>query len=345
MSRQNGGLYLDSQRNNGGGPGDFGTTRATLVDAAQAYGRWEARLRIKSAEATAQDFTVLVELVPARPEDYACGRRNITLAQVAAHSSTMTFGAKADTRQWTGTRTIPPNAPHGAVSDHMNSVSGKPRIAPTTLSDAACVAASEGRIGEGGPEAAAAVREYLSIIDHEVQRCTGIVDGLLDFSRPKARARALADLNGIVEDGLSLLRHHKRFRQITLEKELEPALPAVLANREQIVQVIMALTINSIDAMEAGGRLTVRTRLSRRADEVIIEVEDTGPGIPGSIQSKIFEPFFTTKAPGRGTGLGLSICYGIVEDHGGRIEVDSQLGRGSIFRVHLPADYRMAVQS
>ena len=72
-----------------------------------AYGRWEARLRLKSAEATAQDFTVLVELVPARPEDYACGRRNITLAQVAAHSSTMTFGAKADTRQWSGTRTVP----------------------------------------------------------------------------------------------------------------------------------------------------------------------------------------------------------------------------------------------
>ena len=107
VSRQNGGLYLDSQRNNAGGPGDFGTTRATLTGAAQAYGRWEARLRLKSAEATAQDFQVLVELVPERAEDYACGRRNITLAQVAAHSGTMTFGAKADTRQWTGTRTIP----------------------------------------------------------------------------------------------------------------------------------------------------------------------------------------------------------------------------------------------
>lgn len=107
VSRQNGGLYLDSQRNNAGGPGDFGTTRATLRGAAQAYGRWEARLRLKSAEATATDFTVLVELVPERPEDYACGRRNIVLARVAAHSSTMTFGARADTRQWTGTRRIP----------------------------------------------------------------------------------------------------------------------------------------------------------------------------------------------------------------------------------------------
>ena len=107
VSRQNGGLYLDSQRNNAGGPGDFGTTRATLTGAAQAYGRWEVRLRLKSAEATAKDFRVLVELVPERPEDYACGRRNITLAEVAAHSGTMTFGARADTRQWTGTRRIP----------------------------------------------------------------------------------------------------------------------------------------------------------------------------------------------------------------------------------------------
>lgn len=107
VSRQNGGLYLDSQRNNGGGPGDFGTTRATLTGSAQAYGRWEARLRLKSAEASAPDFRVLVELVPERAEDYACGRRNITLAEVAAHSATMTFGAKADTRQWTGSRSIP----------------------------------------------------------------------------------------------------------------------------------------------------------------------------------------------------------------------------------------------
>jgi hypothetical protein len=107
VSRQNGGLYLDSQRSNAGGPGDFGTTRATLVGAAQAYGRWEARLRLKTAEATAKDFAVLVELVPERAEDYACGRRNITLAQVAAHSSAMSFGVKADTQQWTRTRTVP----------------------------------------------------------------------------------------------------------------------------------------------------------------------------------------------------------------------------------------------
>ncbi|MBA2445105.1 MAG: hypothetical protein H0V49_07225 [Nocardioidaceae bacterium] len=106
VSRQNGGLYLDSQRSNAGGPGDFGTTRATLMDSALAHGRWEARLRLKSAESSDADFKVLVELVPDRPEDYACGRRNITLAEVYAHSDTMTFGVKADARQWSATRSI-----------------------------------------------------------------------------------------------------------------------------------------------------------------------------------------------------------------------------------------------
>ena len=107
VSQQNAGLYLDSQRDNGGGPGDFGTTRATLKNSAQAYGRWEVRLRLKSAEADDPDFKVLVELVPDDPADYACGRRNITLAEVAAHSSTLTFGAKADTAQWAATKSIP----------------------------------------------------------------------------------------------------------------------------------------------------------------------------------------------------------------------------------------------
>ncbi|HEU4830524.1 MAG TPA: ATP-binding protein [Gemmatimonadales bacterium] len=205
---------------------------------------------------------------------------------------------------------------------------------------AACVAAGEGRLSEVSGAGTGPLREYLAIIDKEVQRCTNIVDGLLDFSRPKAREKAPANLNDIVDEALGLLRHHKRFKQIALHREQEPELPPVVVNREQIIQVLMALTINSIDAMESGGHLTIRTMTGRRRmDEVIVEVEDTGPGIPGTVQSKIFEPFFTTKAPGRGTGLGLSICYGIVEEHRGRIEVDSQLGRGATFRVHLPIDF------
>ncbi len=107
VSKQNGGLYLDSQRSNAGGPGDFGTTRATLMGSAMAYGRWEAKLRLKSAESSDADFKVLVELVPDRPEDYACGRRNITIAEVYAHSDSVRFGVKADARQWSATRRIP----------------------------------------------------------------------------------------------------------------------------------------------------------------------------------------------------------------------------------------------
>lgn len=106
VSVLNGGLYLDSQRHSAG-PGDFGTTRATLMGTSQTYGRWEARLRLRNTESSAADFKVLVELVPAESADYACGKRNITLAQVAPHSSTMTFGAKADTAQWSRTKRIP----------------------------------------------------------------------------------------------------------------------------------------------------------------------------------------------------------------------------------------------
>jgi two-component system, NtrC family, sensor kinase len=201
----------------------------------------------------------------------------------------------------------------------------------------ACVAAIEGRLPETPWEGAASVQEYLEIIDKEVDRCTGIVDGLLDFSRPKGKSKGAVVLNQLVADTLFLLKHHQRFKHLTVALELDPTEPRTMGNAEQLIQVLMALTLNAVDALEEGGRLTLRTAAGRgRADEVVMEVEDNGVGIPRADQNKIFEPFFTTKPPGRGTGLGLSICYGIVEDHHGRIEVDSTPGRGSIFRVFLP---------
>jgi PAS domain S-box-containing protein len=196
---------------------------------------------------------------------------------------------------------------------------------------AACVAAIQG--DPGGPPA-----EYLEIIDQEVGRCSRIVDGLLDFSRPKATSRGPVAPNDLVDQALFLLKHHRRFKRLTVVRELDPSSPRVLADGEQLIQVLMALMLNAVDAMEQGGQLTVRTVRGRtRADEVMIEVADTGIGIPRTEQRKIFEPFYTTKSPGRGTGLGLSICYGIVTDHRGRIEVESAPGRGSAFRVFLPA--------
>jgi two-component system, NtrC family, sensor kinase len=200
----------------------------------------------------------------------------------------------------------------------------------------ACVAACEMRLGDVTGSGVPAIREYCDIIDKEVQRCTRIVDGLLDFSRPKGKARRPADLGGVVDDALFLLTHHQRFKSLTLEREIEAGLPPVLANTEQLIQAFMTVMLNALDAMEGGGQLTVRARRGGRGDEVMVEIGDTGVGITAAEQTKIFEPFYTTKPAGRGTGLGLSICYGIVQEHRGRLEVDSQPGRGSTFRIVLP---------
>jgi two-component system NtrC family sensor kinase len=202
----------------------------------------------------------------------------------------------------------------------------------------ACVAALENRLEDDIPPAQrAGMREYLEIIDKEVQRCEGIVDGLLDFSRPKGKAKGPVNVSAIVEDTLFLIKHHERFKRIEVTRELCDTLPVVHANAEQLIQVFMAIMLNALDAMEHGGSLTVRTLPGTvHPDEVEIHIEDTGVGIPRSEVAKIFEPFFTTKPPGRGTGLGLSVCYGIVAEHGGRIEVDSLPGRGSAFHVFLP---------
>lgn len=202
----------------------------------------------------------------------------------------------------------------------------------------ACVEALTMRVSDLPTNAdAQGFEEYLRIVDSELARCKSIVDGLLDFSRPKARIKRPADINQIVEDALFLIKHHDKFKGIALERSMDVGLPLVSANTEQLIQVFLSLMLNAIDAMEGKGALTVRTLISpNRADEILVEFTDTGMGIPRDELPKIFEPFYTTKLPGRGTGLGLSICYGIVQEHGGRIEVDSQVGHGSEFRVFLP---------
>jgi two-component system NtrC family sensor kinase len=201
----------------------------------------------------------------------------------------------------------------------------------------ACNEALMLRVPELPANARAMFDEYLRIIDSELERCQAIIDGLLDFSSPKAQAKTLASINGIVEDALFLIKHHERFRRIDLVRGLGESLPAIDANTKQLIQVFLALMMNAIDSMEGTGKLTVTTLMNpERSDEILVEMTDTGPGIKGDDLPKIFEPFFTTKPPGRGTGLGLSICYGIVQQHRGRMVVDSQYGVGSTFRVFLP---------
>ena len=201
----------------------------------------------------------------------------------------------------------------------------------------ACSEALQLRLEELPAAARTGFEEYLRIIGSELDRVQDIVDGLLDFSNPKAQAKTTASINPIVDDALFLIKHHDRFRRIHLVKRLAESLPEISVNSKQLIQVFLALMINAIDAMEEQGTLTVTTAMNPdRTDEVMVEFADTGEGIEREDLQKIFEPFYTTKETGRGSGLGLSICYGIVQQHRGRMVVDSQRGSGSTFRLFFP---------
>jgi two-component system NtrC family sensor kinase len=183
--------------------------------------------------------------------------------------------------------------------------------------------------------------EMLRIIDLEVQRCKRIVNGLLDFARPKVAQREILDLNDVVQQGLFLLRHHPRYKRVKLQTELDASRPLyVSGDSDQLVQVLIALAMNALDATPEGAAIFIRTRalVGDAGDpRVALEVADEGPGIPRALQSKVFEPFFTTKPQGQGTGLGLAICYGIVADHAGHLDLISGEGQGATFQVLLPA--------
>lgn len=203
----------------------------------------------------------------------------------------------------------------------------------------ACIEAISGRRLELPPQSHKWFDEYITIIDSELERCQAIIDGLLDFSRPKAKLKSPVQINQIVEDASFLARHHQKFTNIDLDLRVKEGLPIIRANAEQLIQAFLALLINAIDAIETSGLITVTTGLdAERSDEVVVAIRDTGPGIQLEDATKIFEPFYTTKEPGHGTGLGLSICYGIVQQHHGRILVESPADGGALFKVILPVN-------
>jgi len=178
-------------------------------------------------------------------------------------------------------------------------------------------------------------RHYLGLIEEEAYRCKEITGSLLQFVREPGSRRAPTDLNALIVKTLELLARQLRFVGRRFVTELEPALPPVTVNEGQLRQVFLGLAANGLEAMGADGALTVRSR--RAGEEIEVEFEDQGAGIPDEALPRIFDPFFTTKPPGQGTGLGLAIAQGIVTDHGGRIQVTSRPGKGSLFRVVLPA--------
>ncbi len=202
---------------------------------------------------------------------------------------------------------------------------------------AACAETLGHELASKGTTDAGTVRELTGIIEHEVHRCRRLVDDLLGFSRQSPAERLPLAIEQVVDETVALLAHHSRFKRARIRREAgtEP-LPLVLGSREQLIQVFMALLLNAVDATEKGGSMILRTARGP-GGEALVEVADDGSGIPPAEIARIFEPFFTTKPQGQGTGLGLAISYGIVSDHGGRIDVQSVLGEGSTFTVVLPA--------
>ncbi len=197
---------------------------------------------------------------------------------------------------------------------------------------ASCAEGLERRIQKGGgdPEAQ---REYLQIIAREAYRAHEITSRLLDFARNGGGARLRFDAPDLMRELRVLLEHRLHQRSLSLHVECEPELPQLLGDPGEIKQVLLNLLSNAIDASPDGGTIHVRWRAFD--GEVVVEVEDEGPGVPLDVRDRIFDPFFTTKEPGKGTGLGLAIVHRIVTGHGGRIELGNA-GKGALFRVHFP---------
>jgi PAS domain S-box-containing protein len=184
----------------------------------------------------------------------------------------------------------------------------------------------------------AGAQENLEVIISQTVRCQQIVTRLLEFSRQSLGQRTLFDLNETITRCVELIGHQSLFHNIEIMSDLDPELPQIIGDPGQIQQVFTNLLLNAADAMNGQGKITITSRAAAGEDGVVLTLTDTGPGVPPDIKDKIFEPFFTTKPPGKGTGLGLSIVYGVLQRHGGSIEVDSSPGGGTTFTVRLPMD-------
>ena len=183
------------------------------------------------------------------------------------------------------------------------------------------------------------IKRGLETIRSESERAARIVRNLLTFARKRQTTRMMVDVNQVVRETLALRAYEQRVSNITVIDALAAGLPHVFADGHQVQQVLLNLVINAEQAMlstRGRGVLVVRTWSDASQESVVLEINDDGPGIPEDLQSKIFDPFFTTKEVGKGTGLGLTVAYAIVQEHGGRIRLETRPGAGASFFVELP---------
>ena len=180
--------------------------------------------------------------------------------------------------------------------------------------------------------------QTLKIIDEEAKRCQKIIQGLMEFARPTPVTPQTTDVAALITKTLKMIDARLYKQKVGLTEAVAPHLPPIHADAQQLEQVLVNLYLNALDAMLGGGHLTVSAQLDGNDDfskEVVISVADTGHGVPREDLAKIFQPFFTARKKA-GMGLGLSICERIIKNHGGKIEVESEQGQGTLFRIRLP---------
>lgn len=176
----------------------------------------------------------------------------------------------------------------------------------------------------------------LAKVETAISFSSGIVKDLLDFARQSEPKMQALSVSSVIEQVISMIDHQAMMKQVEIIREDISPPETVMADSDQLKQVLINLTLNAIQAMPDGGKLTIRNWAGEDG-WVRISVQDTGTGIAPENMEKLFTPFFTTKERGKGVGLGLAVSYGIVERHGGKIDVESELGKGSTFTVRLPA--------
>jgi len=196
----------------------------------------------------------------------------------------------------------------------------------------------------------------LELVERATNNCKRIVAGLLAFSRPIKLQSASTDIHKVVEESLEVLEDQIKVHKVRVVNDFAPHLLIIKADKYKLGEVFSNLIVNACEAMPEGGQLRIATRLQQpgtearreamdEADKTVeIKFSDTGEGISDEDMFKIFDPFFSTKGPGKSVGLGLSVSYGIIQQHGGAIEVSSQKGKGTTFIVRLPVDRRRTTE-